>query len=233
MYVMVINFSGNCGKSTLADNLLSPRMDNAEIIRVESINSHEGSDAENLKGKEYGQIIEGLALLPDAVVDVGSSNVQDIMNLMGQYHGSHEIFDYFVVPTVAKPKQIRDTISTIEALSDIGIAPDKIRVIFNMIEDADTDIRKEFSPLFNYHAAEGKFTLNDQSKVFHNDFYGKVSGLGTSIDEILADDTDYNQLLREAKTPEEKIGISQKRALKFLASGLKDKLDQAFSATFG
>ena len=63
------------------------------------------------------------------------------MNLMAQYHGSHEIFDYFVVPTVAKPKQIRDTISTIEALSDIGISSEKSG-LYSMIEDPDTDIQK-------------------------------------------------------------------------------------------
>ncbi len=232
MYAMVINFSGNCGKSTLADNLLSPRMDNAEIIRVESINAHEGDDAENLKGKEYGQIIDGLALFPDAVVDVGSSNAQDIMNLMGQYAGSHEIFDYFIVPTVAKPKQIKDTISTIEALSDIGVSPEKIRVVFNMVDDPDTDIEKFFRPLFDYHQAEGKFTLNPGAAVYQNDFYSRASGLGSSIEEILSDATDYNKLLREAESPEEKISISQRRALKFLATGLKSKLDQAFAATF-
>ncbi|MFG8764955.1 StbB family protein [Pseudomonas aeruginosa] len=232
MYVMTINFSGNSGKSTISDNMLAPRMENAEIIRVETINAHEGDDADNLKGKEYGQIIDGLALFENAVVDVGSSNVQDLMNLMDQYSGSHEIFDYFVVPTVARPKQIRDTIKTIETLSDIGIQPEKIRVVFNMVDGEDTDLEKEFHALFAYHAAEQKFTLNSGAVVYQNDFYSRVAGQGTSIETILADTTDYNKLLKEAETPEEKIAISQKRGLKFLANGLKVKLDKAFSATF-
>ncbi|UTH34334.1 StbB family protein [Ectopseudomonas hydrolytica] len=233
MYVMVANFSGNSGKSTLADNLLAPRMNNAEVIRVETINAHEGDDADNLKGKQYGQIIEGLALFNDAIVDVGSSNVQDIMNLMAQYAGSWEVFDYFVIPTVAKPKQIRDTISTIEALANIGVPADKIRVVFNMIEDEDVNIEKEFAPLFAYHANEGKFTMNSGAVVYLNDFYSRVTGLGLTAEKILADETDYNQLLKDATTPDEKIAISQKRALKFLATGLKAKLDDAFKALFG
>lgn len=233
MYVMVANFSGNSGKSTLADNLLAPRMNNAEVIRVETINAHEGDDADNLKGKQYGQIIEGLALFNDAIVDVGSSNVQDIMNLMAQYAGSWEVFDYFVIPTVAKPKQIRDTISTIEALANIGVPADKIRVVFNMIEDEDVNIEKEFAPLFAYHANEGKFTMNSGAVVYLNDFYSRVTGLGLTVEKILADETDYNQLLKDATTPDEKIAISQKRALKFLATGLKAKLDDAFKALFG
>lgn len=231
-YAMVLNFSGNSGKSTISDNMLAPRMDNAEIIRIETINAHEGDDAENLKGKEYGQIIEGIPLFNNAVVDVGSSNVQDIMTLMGQYAGSHEIFDYFVVPAVARPKQIKDTISTIEALSDIGVPPEKIRLVFNMVEDEDVNLEKEFHALFAYHAAEQKFTINSGAVIYQNDFYSRAAGLGTSVEKILDDKTDYNKLLKEATTPEDKIAISQKRALKFLATGLKDKLDKAFKATF-
>jgi hypothetical protein len=232
MHAIVLNFSGNCGKSTITDNMIATRLDNAEIIRIESINAHEGDDAENLKGKEYGQIIEGLALFDNAVIDVGSSNVQDIMNLMGQYAGSHEVFDYFVVPTVPRAKQIKDTISTIEALSDIGVPAEKIRLVFNMVDDENVNLEKDFHALFAYHAAEQKFTMNSAAVLYQNDFYGRAAGLGTSVEKILQDTTDYNKLLKDAATPEEKIAISQKRALKFLATGLKEKLDKAFKATF-
>lgn len=230
-YSMCINFSGNSGKSTITDNMIAPRLEGAEIIRIETINSHEGDDADNLKGKEYGQILEGMVIFPSAVVDVGSSNVEDVMNLMDQYSGSHEVFDYFVVPTIPRQKQIRDTIRTIESLSAIGVPAEKIRLVFNMVENEDSDLEKDFAALFNYHSAEKKFTLNRDAVVFQNDFYGRVAGK-TTIEEILADPTDYNKALKEASTPEERIEVSRKRANKFLANGLKVKLDKAFAATF-
>ena len=120
MKIAVINFSGNVGKSTVARHLLVPRLQNAQLIAIESINS-DGSQDEAIRGKQFGQLQEVLALMEDAVIDVGASNVEDFINLMTQYKGSHEDFDFFVVPTVSKAKQQRDTISTIEALAEIGI----------------------------------------------------------------------------------------------------------------
>ena len=38
--------------------------------------------------------------LDAAIIDVGASNVEDFLKLMQQYDGSHEEFDYFVVPVV-------------------------------------------------------------------------------------------------------------------------------------
>src|SRR5476649_1402114 len=111
MKIAVINFSGNVGKSTVARHLLAPRMNNAQVISIESINS-DGTEDEAIRGKQFGDLIEAMALMDDAVVDIGASNVEDLINQMKQYRGSHEDFDYFVVPTVSKHKQQRDTIST-------------------------------------------------------------------------------------------------------------------------
>ena len=41
MKVAVINFSGNVGKSTIARHLLTPRIEGAELISIESINADE------------------------------------------------------------------------------------------------------------------------------------------------------------------------------------------------
>lgn len=232
MLVMCLNYSGNNGKSTLTDNAYAPRMPNVEIIRIETINAHEGEAENNLKGKEFGQVLDGTALFENAIVDVGSSNVQDLMVLLKQYAGSHELFDYFVVPVVPHPKQIRDTISTIEALADIGVEPSKIRLVFNMVEDEDVNLQKEFAPLYDYYNKEHKFTLNPRAVVYRNDFYSRIAGKGVTIEAILADKTDYAAALKAAQSPEEKIEIAQKRSLKFLANGLKVKLDDTFAATF-
>ena len=157
MKVLVSNLSGNVGKTLTAKYLLSPRMANAPIYSVESINS-DGSESELIRGKQYGELLEALSLVEDAVVDVGASNIEEFIKLMKQYRGSHEDFDFIVIPTVGTTKQMRDTIATIEAFSEIGIPAKKLRVVFNMI-DIDETPERVFSGLFAYHEKEHKFTL--------------------------------------------------------------------------
>ncbi|VVN28966.1 hypothetical protein PS623_04681 [Pseudomonas fluorescens] len=232
-HIVVINRSGNTGKSTASDHMIAPRFNGAEVLRIESINSHEGDDTDNLRGDQYGQILRGIAILPASVIDVGSSNAEDFVNYMKQYAGSHEVFDTFVVPTVAKPKQMKDTIKTIDALSDLGVPASKIRVLFNMVEGDDTELEEDFGPIFAFFNSEKKFTLNTKAVIYTNDFYSDPARKGLTVDEILKDKTDFNALLVKAETQQEKMEISERRALKFLATGLKVQLDNAFAATFG
>ncbi len=226
MKVAVINFSGNVGKSTVARHLLAPRMNNAEVIPVESINS-DGTQDEAIKGKQFGELQEALLLIDDAVVDVGASNVEDFVNLMKQYKGSHEEFDYFVIPTVPKNKQMRDTISTIDALSEIGVPAKKIRLVFNMVE-IDENPERLFSGLFEYHAATKNFTLRPEAVIHVNDIYGKLKGAEQSISEILQDPTDYKELIKTAKDADEKLRFAQMVGIKRLAAGVTEELDAVF-----
>lgn len=120
MKLVVINFSGNVGKSTVAAHLLKPRMNDAALFSIETLNDHaatDGVDVETFKGKKYKELQEEIFLLDDAIIDVGASNVEDFTNLMTQYHDSHQQFDYYLVPTVKEKKQTIDTIKTIKALA--------------------------------------------------------------------------------------------------------------------
>ena len=134
MKVAVINFSGNVGKTTIARHLLAPRIDGAELIAVESINADEGQ-GHALRGKQFGELQEYLQTVDNVVVDIGASNVEDLLALMRKYRGSHEDFDYFVIPTVPALKQQQDTIATLTELARLGIPASKLRVVFNQVED--------------------------------------------------------------------------------------------------
>lgn len=230
MKIAVMNFSGNVGKSTISRHLLAPRMNNAPIIPVETINS-DGSQDEAIKGKQFGQLQEALMLMDEAVVDVGASNVEDFINLMRQYRGSHEEFDYFVIPTVPEIKQMRDTIGTIDALSEIGVPAKKIRLVFNKVELDDLPERV-FSGLFDYHAAEKAFTLRKDAVIHINDIYAKIQGNGKSINDILNDPTDYKEKIKAAANIEEKTYFAQMVGVKRLAAGVTDELDGVFKTLF-
>ncbi len=230
MKVAVINFSGNVGKSTVSRHLLMPRISNAQYIPVETINS-DGSGTEALKGKQFGELSEALAILDAAVVDIGASNVEELINQMKSYRGSHEDFDFFVVPVVPKNKQQRDTISTIEALSEIGVPAKKIRVIFNMVE-IDEKPEQVFSGLFEYHESEKTFTLKPSAVIHVNDIYGKINNTEQNIADILNDPTDLKEQLKASTTAEDKLRISRQIAVKRLAAGVSEELDAVFKALF-
>lgn len=227
----VINFSGNVGKSTVARHLLAPRMNNCDVISVETINSddHDGEQVKEVKGKEFANIIEAMLFVDDMVVDVGASNVEQLIQQMKQYRGSHEDFDLFIIPTTPVKKQQRDTISTIEALAEIGVPARKIRLLFNMVEP-DDDVREVFSGLFDYHEAEKSFVLNPNAVLRTNPIYSKLTGAGMTISEVLADPTDYKAMIKDAKDVDEKLRLSAHVANKRLAIGVKDQLDAAYKA---
>lgn len=226
MKVAVINFSGNVGKSTVARHLLAPRMNDATVIPVETINS-DGTEDETIKGRQFGELQEALALMDDAVVDIGASNVEDFINLMRQYKGSHEDFDYFVVPTVPKSKQQRDTISTIDALAEIGVPAKKIRLVFDMVE-LDDKPERVFSGLFEYHKAAKSFTLRPDAVIHVNDIYSKLNGATQSIQGVLNDPTDFKEKIKTAKDTAEKLQYAQMLSIKRLASGVSEELDTVF-----
>lgn len=226
MKIAVINFSGNVGKSTVARHLLSARMNSATVIPVETINS-DGTQDEAIKGKQFGELLEALVLMDDAVIDVGASNVEVFIDLMKQYKGSHEDFDYFVIPTVPEKKQMRDTISTIDALAEIGVPAKKIRLVFNKVETDDVPERI-FSGLFEYHSAAKNFTLRPDAVIHKNDIYGKLNGTEQGIKDILNDPTDYKEKIKTAKDADEKLHFAQMVGIKRLAAGVTEELDAVF-----
>ena len=58
MKIAVINFSGNVGKSTVARHLLAPRLDGAEVIAIESINSDDREKSGALRGAQFDELQE-------------------------------------------------------------------------------------------------------------------------------------------------------------------------------
>jgi hypothetical protein len=234
MKVAVLNFSGNVGKTTVAGHLLKPRMGNAPIFSVESLNvdaSVDGLEVERMKGKKFGDLVEQLMQLDHAIIDVGASNVEDFLKMMQQYDGSHEEFDFFVVPVVKEKKQQADTVNTLRALAKIGIPKTRIRLLFNKVE-VDDSVKDEFAPLFGLAQAEQSFTLQPDALVYSNEVFERLKTVGKSLADITADETDYRTKLREAKDEDEKEFCVRMVALKRLGATANRNLDDAFKALF-
>jgi len=230
MKVATINFSGNQGKTTVAINMLSPRMPGAPVFSIESLNvdaAADGVEMEKMKGKRYGDLIDQLILIDTAIIDVGASNAEDFLKMMQQFSGSHEEFDLFLVPTVKAKKQQADTVNTIRALAMIGVPKKKIRLVFNKVE-LDDNIEEDFSALFGLAEREKNFTLSSGAVIFENEVFDRLKSLGKSIREVAADQTDYRALAREENDDEKKSYYRRMMAAKMLAITAKKNLDDVF-----
>jgi len=159
---------------------------------------------------------------------VGSSNIEDFVNLMEQYDGSHGDFDLFIVPVVKESKQTKDSIATINTLSSIGIPQEKIRIIFNRV-DTDDVIEEEFFPLFSYHEDNKNFTIGPKAAIHFSELYQNLSSYKTSIDELLSDTTDCKAKLRETTDSDEKINIVSRISMRRLATSAQKNLDAVYA----
>lgn len=234
MKVAVLNFSGNVGKTTVAGHLLKPRMANAPVFSIESINTGadaDGIEVEKMKGKKFGDLIDELMVLESAIIDVGASNVEDFLKLMLQYAGSHEEFDYFVIPVVKEKKQQSDTVNTIRTLQKIGIDKKKIRLVFNKVE-IDDSVPDDFASFFGLAEVEKSFIIRPEAVIYSNEVFERLKSVSKSLGEITADTTDYRAKLRVATDDAEKQTCINMVALKRLAVTANKNLDDVFKVLF-
>lgn len=228
MKVAVINFSGNVGKSTICRHLLAPRIPGAEVIAVESLNAS-ANQGPALRGRQFGELQEYLQTVDNAIVDIGASNVEDLLGLMQLYEGSHEDFDCYVVPTVPPLKQQQDTIATLIELSQLGISASRLKVVFNMVELGRT-VEQTFFLLLDYLAEQPIATANPACRLRLNEIYARMRRSGTDLSTWAADATDYKALIAAAADANEKLEHAQKLATRRLATGVMPELNACFAA---
>lgn len=237
MKLCVINFSGNVGKTTIAAHLLKPRMKEPQIFSVESLNSgieNDGvEDAEIIKGKRFADLANEILVADEAIVDVGASNVEDFLILMSQYAGSHEDYDFYIIPTVSQKKQLTDTISTIKTLSEMGIPAEKIKIVFNRVEHDEIDDLDAFASLIGFHSTNPIFTFNEKAVVLVNDIFDGLKKVNKTLSDLVADKTDFKAIIRDKKTkPKDKELALNMLALQRLSIGANKNLDAAYQALF-
>lgn len=235
--VGVVNCSGNVGKTTTTRQLLAPRMPGYTVAMIESINADEMSDAEIevLLAREASSIHERMLHGEQLIVDIGASNVEEYLQWLQAAQGAQQDYAFFVVPVVPAKKQMQDTIKTIDMLADLGVEPERIRVVFNMYvevlkESLERTLRREFAPIFDYQERHGGFVLRPDAAVPESGVFSMSAEVGMTVYEISRDTTDYRALI--AKEP---AGVGRNRLVKVeglrrLAVGMEPRLDAAFRA---
>jgi len=232
MKIAVINFSGNVGKTTVARHLLLPRIPGSELIAVESVNADggtQGGTTQALRGRQFAALQEYLQTIDSAVVDIGASNLEELLGLMQLYCGSHEDFDCFIVPTVPPLKQQQDTIATLIELSRLGVAPERVRLVFNMTE-AGIPVEDSFYLLLAFLAEQPLAAVNTACRIRSNEIYARIRGTQADLATLASDDTDYKAMIVKSHDANEKLALAQKLATRRLACWVVPEHDACFAA---
>ena len=236
--IVVINFTGTVGKTTVAAHLLSPRMNGAPIYAVESINETAegvGLEVEKLRGDNFRELFKRVVMQDDAIIDVGASNVEDFMTNLEGFEDAHEEIDFYIVPVTSGTKEQKETIAMINSLAALGVPAGKIKVVFNRVI---RDVESEFPLIVHYHASTdregaGLFTLNLRCAIYETELFDALSINGLSLESLMKDDNDYKSLLKSKEAePEDRARWSDMYGLKLLCNGVNRKLDVVFDNLF-
>jgi hypothetical protein len=231
MIIAVLNRSGNAGKTTIATQLLMPRMPAAELITIESINADDGAD-DLLIGRQYDEIAVRMMVAENAVLDIGASNIESFMGQLRRHAKSAVNIDLFLVPTTKVHKVQRDTIRTIQDLVDLDVPPRNISVIFNMLEEGDT-LDDDFYMIKNFYDDEKMFRFNPDAQIWMSDIYRKLAARRQTVEGVLSDKRDWRDEIRKARLAgkmDEAKDHADSMVVFQAATGVKENLDRVFAA---
>lgn len=234
MKVAVVAFTGTVGKTTIAAHMLSPRMNNATVFSIESINETAGGlglDVEQLKGDQFRAFFKQIIELDDAIVDVGASNVEEFLDGIRRFEDSHDEIDFFVIPVIPSTKSQKETLRCVEVLNDLGIPSDKIRILFNRVSE---DVESEFPTIMGLQRY-GMCVVNPKAAVYENEVFDMLSIKKLTMEAAMQDPTDYRAKLRELGKDGDarlKSQYADMHAIKALAKPLNRQFDAAFEAIF-
>ncbi len=224
--IAVINYSGNVGKTVIANQLLFPRMKDCEYFHVETVNSG-SEEGETLAGKEFGTLLESIELSDSCVIDVGSSNIEEFLIRMRGFKNSHDEIDYFVIPVIPSLKELKDTESVIDYLLEMGISEKKIRVVYNKIDRSY--IKPESELDFFRGTAVTRFSGAKSSIVYNSEYYPMLQDSGKRHPEVINDTRDFDALKSAAENKDAKFAVILEKKLYQAALSAEDDLVIAFN----
>ena len=226
--VVALNYSGNVGKSTICNALLLPRIVDAELFRVESINSDGHGESEKISAINYGDLLENIEMADACVVDVGSSNIETFISKMFSYKNSHEEIDLFVIPVTPDDKQISDTYSVYTFLVQNGVSEDKIKFVLNRVERNIYSPQSELDK-FKKSVIAQFIDFDNVAVVYESDYYSKLQSDPRTHLEIVNDDRDFKALKKAADSKADRWEIVQAKTLYQVAQSAEDDLAEAFT----
>lgn len=230
--IMVANFSGNVGKTTLTKNLLLPNIPNVQVYAVEDVNAgYNQGEAVQLSAAQTQEILEKVieaSFTHPVIVDVGASNVSNFFAALSTYDNMQEFITKVIVPSEPSEKVQTDTISTLHYLIEsLKFEPEKISLIVNK---ANPKIPEDtvFGEMLGKAAELGVFSAGT---IPENNTFQTAAAQGKSIQELAA--MDPKAIMEQSKKNAENGGDPKQGVTLMLAAAsakkLKANLDRIFA----
>jgi len=231
MKTLILNSSGNVGKSTITKEFLYPRLENALIVEIETVNDSNITNS-NLNiinfniNNDFSELYLSCLEEENILVDIGASNLSSFFEKIVEFDGFLSLFDFFIIPTVSTIKETKDTLKTIQFLLSLEVEKEKIKVIPNKVKK---DLKAEFSILFQNSEIEiKKNCFIKDSKLFPN-----LALLKTDIKTIFRSDLDiYKKEILNAETPTEKMRLIKIDLSNRMAHTIIKNFDEMFEILF-
>lgn len=223
--IVVLNFAGSVGKTTITKQLIAPFLGNAERIQIESINSAAGGADVEINSRQFRFLAEKLAVAKvNYIIDIGGSNIESVLKQMAEIDGIEEDIDWWIVPVDERSKVIDDTLNTISHLiNELDVDASRIVVIGNSIE-FPKEMPIKLASIFSAARMAGFHFSN--TSIIKSDLFDLVKDADKSISDLAADETDLNALI-VAEIDENNLAqlgrrVVHRRMARHLARNLKD-----------
>lgn len=149
MKIVVINYAGSAGKSTLTKHLLVPQL-NARRIDIETVNTGDGKPDVKIAAKKFSVLAGEMEMADEGInfiIDVGTSNADAMLANFALLEDTRDSIDYWIIPVGPNEKSRLDSIKTFKRLRNIAIPANKIVLILNQIVEVD-DVEDVYQSIF-------------------------------------------------------------------------------------
>jgi hypothetical protein len=201
MKVLVLNSSGNVGKSFITRELLFTKcnQNSGKIVEVETYNNSSkkffnNDEIVSIGGENIDILFQLLLEEENLIVDVGASNIIQFFNTLLKNDAEMilEEIDYFVIPVTPDDKVKSDTYKVAYALKDLGVA-DKAVILFNK-----ADYQSQFDNLIIKLKEIGVNTDFEKFSIPHFQNLSEIEAMGVLVDTLANSEKDYKALAKEA-----------------------------------
>lgn len=229
MKIVIMNLSGNTGKTTLARHLFAPQM-NAKRISIEDVNAGDGEADVEISSTKFKQLAAELNYSDESdnyVIDVGASNAKVMLNNFDQLSTTTDSIDFWVIPVTPTTKQRIDSLNTVTKLVQIGIDPEKIILLPNCISEIET-FEDDFSSIFS--ARELGVHVSDQP-VLSNEAFELLKNDERNIFDVASNKPDFaakRKSLREAGDEDGLLSLGKEMVLFDMCKFVSKNLTRVF-----
>ena len=153
--------------------------------------------------------------------------MEQTLKNIAQREDSHNDYDYFILPTVISVKEQIDTNSTMLELLEMGVNADKIRLVFNRVDEQDK-LERDFEKVIKQ--ADLLNVVIPKIGVEKNEVYESLREFEISMQALL----DMNQQELKDKVKQATDDTTKRRIIRLinlqrLAKTAKRNLDAVFA----